>query len=87
MGLGAKEAVVGEEEWENDIHLGLADSLAGAKSAIHGHWRTEIRRSVHRDLASGRAIREGRSMTDLRGIRGLGGWLLVVDQQNQTIDK
>jgi len=78
---------VGEEEWENDVHAGLADSngdsnadsLTGAKSEIHGRWRTKVRPSALHDLASGRAIRDGRTVTDVCGIRGLGGWSIVVD--------
>ena len=83
MGKGEDDDAAGDEEQEKDVHLGFADSnadsLAGAKSEIHGRWRTEVRPSALHDLASGRAIRDGRTVTDLRGIRGLGGWLIVVD--------
>jgi hypothetical protein len=83
VGEGEDDDAAGDEEQEKDAYLGLGDSntdsLTGAKGAIHGHWRTEVRPSALHDLASGRAIRDGRTVTDLCGIGGLGGWSIVVD--------
>ena len=83
MDDGEDDDAAGDEEQETDVHIGFADSnadsLAGAKRAIHGRWRTEVRPSALHDLASGRAIRDGRTMTDLCGNSGSGGWSIVVD--------